>query len=324
MSEETLVEASGLTRTYTVRTRSGRRQLTALDAVDLRVTAGSTTALVGESGCGKSTTGRLLLALERPTAGSVCFAGTDLATLSRSQLRAARREFQAVFQDPYDSLNGRMRVSSILAEPAQVHKVTPKRDVRELLDLVDLSAEFADRFPHELSGGQRQRVAIARAIALDPRFVVCDEAVSALDVSVQAQVVNVLRELQRDLGLTYLFISHDLALVRYMADRTVVMYLGSVVEEGETEQLFSDARHPYTQLLLAASPRRRPFGGRERRVLELAGEPPSPLDRPTGCVFSTRCPLATDRCRTERPRLRSVAGRQVACHYAETADVTAR
>ncbi|MFY0406765.1 ABC transporter ATP-binding protein [Solicola sp. PLA-1-18] len=325
MSADVLVRATGLTKHYRVRTVDGPRRLTAVDDVDLQVDAGTTTALVGESGCGKSTTGRLLLALERPTAGSVEIDGTDLSTLSGREMRRARRDFQAVFQDPYDSLNGRMSIAQILTEPSRVHRVADgdHRSVADLLELVGLGASFADQYPHELSGGQRQRVAIARAIALEPRFVVCDEAVSALDVSVQAQVVNVLRALQRELGLAYLFISHDLALVRHVADRTAVMYLGRVVERGRTEALFGDARHPYTQLLLAAAPRPRPRERTDRRAVAQAGELPSPLHRPPGCVFSSRCPLATERCTTEVPALREVAGREVACHYAETAQVTA-
>jgi oligopeptide/dipeptide ABC transporter ATP-binding protein len=322
-----LVEALGLTKRYTVRTRTGRRTLTAVDRVDLAVGAGRIVAVVGESGCGKSTTGRLLLALERPSEGSVRVSGQDLGGLSPAALRRMRRDIQPVFQDPYDSLNGRMSVHDILSEPARVHGCEASaRSVAELLDLVNLGPDYALRHPHELSGGQRQRVAIARAIALDPKFVVCDEAVSALDVSVQAQVVNLLGRLQRDLGLAYLFISHDLALVRHLAHETAVMYLGRIVEQGPTSMLFADPRHPYTQLLLAAIPRPR-VGDRAERVAPAVtrmGDLPSPLDRPPGCVFSTRCPLATDLCRTREPELRDVGDRRLAaCHYAETAQVAA-
>ncbi|MDA5147036.1 ATP-binding cassette domain-containing protein [Streptomyces sp. AD681] len=325
-----LVRAEGLTKRYAVRTREGKRTLTAVDRVDLSIGEGRIVAVVGESGCGKSTTGRLLLALERPSEGNVTVSGRDLNALSAKELRLLRRDIQPVFQDPYDSLNGRMTVERILSEPARVHGVIQggpggARTVADLLDLVGLGAAYAERYPHELSGGQRQRVAIARALALDPRFVVCDEAVSALDVSVQAQVVNLLSRLQRDLGLAYLFISHDLALVRYLAHETAVMYLGRVVEQGPTERLFTDPRHPYTQLLLAAVPRPRARHGRARNRVAAAGELPSPLDRPRGCVFSTRCPLATNRCRNEEPELRPVGpdGRTAACHYAETAEVAA-
>jgi oligopeptide/dipeptide ABC transporter ATP-binding protein len=325
--EAPLVEAAGLTKRYSVRSRTGKSTLTAVDQVDLSVDPGGILALVGESGCGKSTTGRLLLGLETPTAGSVTVAGRDLATLRPGQLRALRREMQPVFQDPYDSLNPRMRIRSILAEPARVHRIDPPpgRTVPELLDLVNLSPDYAGRFPHELSGGQRQRIAIARAIALDPRFVVCDEPVSALDVSVQAQVVNLLMRLQRELGLAYLFISHDLALVRYLASETAVMYLGRIVERGPTNAIFADPRHPYTQVLLASVPRPRVDRSRSAKRAVPAGDLPSPLDRPAGCVFSTRCVLATDRCRTEIPQLRAVGDpvRLAACHYAETAKVAA-
>jgi oligopeptide/dipeptide ABC transporter ATP-binding protein len=325
MSPELLVRARGLTKHYRVTSRGVRRRLTAVADVDLDVAPGEIRALVGESGCGKSTTGRLLLGLEPPSAGEVTVAGHDVASLSGKQLRALRREIQTVSQDPYDALNPRMSVRSILREPARVHglEAGEHRSVPELLDLVNLSPDYADRFPHELSGGQRQRVAIARAVALDPRFVVCDEPVSALDVSVQAQVVNLLRRLQSELGLSYLFISHDLALVRYLAHSTTVMYLGRVVEQGPTEALFANPRHPYTQLLLAAVPRTR--REHDARPVRRLGELPSPLDAPSGCVFATRCPLADDRCRTTRPELRPVGadGQLAACHYAESADVTA-
>jgi oligopeptide/dipeptide ABC transporter ATP-binding protein len=327
MSDDTqLVEARELTKRYSVRSRTGKATLTAVDQVNLSVAAGGILALVGESGCGKSTTGRLLLGLERPTEGTVTVDGHDLAALPARDLRALRREMQPVFQDPYDSLNPRMRIATILSEPARVHHLDPPpgRTVPELLDLVNLSPDYADRFPHELSGGQRQRIAIARAIALDPRFIVCDEPVSALDVSVQAQVVNLLMRLQRELGLAYLFISHDLALVRYLGQETAVMYLGRIVERGPTSALFANPRHPYTQVLLASVPRLRSARSRTARPVP-SGDPPSPLDRPSGCVFSSRCQLATDRCRTEVPVLRPVGDpvRLAACHYAETAQVAA-
>jgi oligopeptide/dipeptide ABC transporter ATP-binding protein len=323
---EPLVKASGLTKRYAVRTRSGRRTLTAVDNIDLTVDAGRIVAVVGESGCGKSTTGRLLLALERPSEGTVTVEGKDVNELPKKELRRLRRDIQPVFQDPYDSLNGRMTISQILSEPAQVHSIAPggSRSVADLLELVGLGSGYAERYPHELSGGQRQRVAIARALALDPKFIVCDEAVSALDVSVQAQVINLLSRLQGELGLAYLFISHDLALVRYLAHETAVMYLGRVVEQGPTEALFADPRHPYTQLLLAAVPRPR-VRGHDSRAAVAMGDLPSPLERPKGCVFSTRCPLATELCRTEEPALRPVKDgtRTAACHYAETAEAVA-
>ncbi|MBB4683920.1 ABC transporter ATP-binding protein [Amycolatopsis jiangsuensis] len=302
----TLVSAAELVKHYGA--------TAAVDGVSLRIDRGTTLALVGESGCGKSTTGRLLLALERPDSGRVEVAGHDVHALSRRSLRELRRTMQPVFQDPYDSLNGRMTVAQIVAEPLRVHRFSGDLEarVRELLDAVTLDPALASRYPHELSGGQRQRVAIARAIALDPEFLVCDEPVSALDVSVQAQVVNLLRRLQSERGITYLFISHDLALVRHLAHRVAVMYLGRIVEEADTEALFSDPRHPYTQLLLASAPR--PRVRETPAVVESTNTGP----RGTGCAFAPRCPRATDRCRIEDPALRDLTDRRVACHYAET------
>jgi len=324
MTGQDLVVAEGLVKRYDVR---GRGTLTAVDGVDLRIEKGTTLALVGESGCGKSTTGRLLLALERLSAGRVTIGGESIHDLGKRELRTLRRKMQPVFQDPYDSINGRLTVERIIAEPLRVHRFDGDLagKVGELLDAVNLAPALARRFPHELSGGQRQRVAIARAIALDPEFVVCDEPVSALDVSVQAQVVNLLRGLQSERGLTYLFISHDLALVRYLAQRTAVMYLGRIVEEGPTERVFADPRHPYTQLLLAAAPRPRVREhDKVAATVRSIGELPSPLSRPSGCAFSSRCPLATDRCHEETPVLRVLDdGRSAACHYAETAEVGA-
>lgn len=309
------VVAEGLVKHY--RVRGGR--VAAVAGVGLRIERGTTLALVGESGCGKSTTGRLLLALERPDQGRVEVAGKSVYAMRGSELRKLRRMMQPVFQDPYDSLNGRMTVGQIIAEPLRVHRFAgdTRARVRELLEAVTLSPRVAQRYPHELSGGQRQRVAIARAIATDPGFVVCDEPVSALDVSVQAQVVNLLRHLQDERGITYLFISHDLALVRHLAHRVAVMYLGRIVEEGTTEELFSDARHPYTRLLLAAAPRPRV---RDQRVrLQPVGEASGALAERTGCAFAPRCLLATDRCRAEAPVLRGLSGgHAVACHYAES------
>ena len=315
-----LLVAEGLVKRYPLR---GRGTLTAVDRVGLRIARGTTLALVGESGCGKSTTGRLLLALESPDEGRVSVVGEQVHDLGRRELRALRRRMQPVFQDPYDSINGRMTVEQIIAEPLRVHRVAGdlRAKVRELLQTVTLAPELAGRYPHELSGGQRQRVAIARAIALDPEFLVCDEPVSALDVSVQAQIVNLLRHLQDERGLTYLFISHDLALVRHLAHRVAVMYLGRIVEEGPAEELFADPRHPYTQLLLAAAPR--------ARVREESGPAPEPveaaepievLDGHAGCAFANRCPLATERCLEEEPELRQIPGstKRAACHYAET------
>jgi oligopeptide/dipeptide ABC transporter ATP-binding protein len=315
-----LVVADGLVKRYPVRGGT----VAAVDGVSLHVARGTTLALVGESGCGKSTTGRLLLALERPDEGSVEVGGRAVHSIGKRELRELRRTMQPVFQDPYDSLNGRMTVGRIIAEPLRVHRfrgdLTAR--VRELLEAVTLAPELAGRYPHELSGGQRQRVAIARAIALDPEFLVCDEPVSALDVSVQAQVVNLLRRLQDERGITFLFISHDLALVRHLAHRVAVMYLGRIVEEGATEELFADPRHPYTQLLLAAAPRPRVRDHTGDDPVARVGEATSALTRSAGCAFAPRCPFATDRCRTEDPALRTLAGtRTAACHYAETARI---
>ena len=329
MNKPALVEAKGLTKRFAVRTPTGKRTLTAVDNVDVRVDKGEIIALVGESGCGKSTTGRMLLALERPDEGRVEIEGKDLFKLSGRELREIRRDIQPVSQDPYDSLNGRKNISRLLSEPARAHGIDPPpgRSVPELLELVGLSPDYAQRFPHELSGGQRQRISIARAIALDPKFLVLDEPVSALDVSVQAQIVNLLSRLRRELALAYVFISHDLALVRYLADETAVMYLGRIVERGRTVDLFENPRHPYSQLLLASVPRPRIMDRSTRlrrdEITVSLGDVPSPLDRPSGCVFSSRCPLATELCRREAPALRKGEGfsQSVACHYAETADI---
>jgi oligopeptide/dipeptide ABC transporter ATP-binding protein len=317
-----LVVAENLVKRYAV--RSGT--VAAVDGVGLRIERGTTLALVGESGCGKSTTGRLLLALERPDEGAVEVAGQAVHSIGKRALRELRRTMQPVFQDPYDSINGRLTVAQIVAEPLRVHRYPGDVDarVKELLEAVSLSVSLASRYPHELSGGQRQRVAIARAIALDPEFLVCDEPVSALDVSVQAQVVNLLRRLQAERGITYLFISHDLAVVRHLEHRVAVMYLGRIVEEGDSEELFSNPRHPYTQLLLAAVPRPRLREHGRKDPVRQIGEASGALSERIGCAFASRCPLATDRCRTEDPALRQLADNHAAaCHYAETARIDA-
>jgi oligopeptide/dipeptide ABC transporter ATP-binding protein len=313
-----LVSAEGLSKHYMLR---GRGSLRAVEDVNLRIEPGETFALVGETGSGKSTTGRLLLGLERPSSGRVVFEGRDLATLGREELRSLRREMQPVSQDPYSALNPRMRVRQILAEPFVVHNVarSGQLDARleELISLVQLPAAALDRYPHEFSGGQRQRIVIARAIALRPRFVVCDEPVSALDVSVQAQIINLLRRLQRELGLTYLFISHDLAVVHLVSDRIGVMYLGRLVEVASRRQLFDQPEHPYTQALLAAAPVADPRSARRRPGVRPRGEATNVIDQLIGCPFAPRCPLAEDRCRQVTPELRELAtGHLVACHLA--------
>jgi oligopeptide transport system ATP-binding protein len=315
-----LIEARGLSKHFTSRRAFGAGPVVkAVDGVSLAIHAGETFALVGESGCGKSTTGRLLLRLVEPTSGDVLHKGESLAGLAPAALRLKRREMQIIFQDPFGSLNPRMTVGHIVAEPLVIHGVgdgpSRRRRVDELLLLVGLSPEHARRHPHEFSGGQRQRIGIARALALEPGFIVCDEPVSALDVSIQAQIITLMQDLQRRLNLTYLFISHNLGVVRQIADRVAVMYLGKIVELADAAALFAGPRHPYTQALLSAVPH--PDPDRKPERLPLKGDPPSPFDPPAGCRFHTRCPLAAKRCAEEEPALRTTADdHAVACHFA--------
>ena len=324
-----LVEVTDLRKYFPVRGGLFRRvvaQVKAVDGVSLQVRSGQTLGLVGESGCGKSTLGRTILRLQEPTSGSIRFSGEELTGLTRQQLLPWRRRMQAVFQDPYGSLSPRRTVAQTVCEPLDVHGVGTamerKARVAELLDVVGLSAQAADRYPHEFSGGQRQRVGIARALALNPQFIVADEPVSALDVSVQSQVLNLIARLQRELGIAFLFISHDLAVIAHVSDHIGVMYLGKLVELAPAGELFRNPRHPYTEALLSAVPQvGAPGSNQARRRIVLSGDVPSPRNPPAGCPFHPRCPKVMDVCRTVVPPLEPPAGdpsRTVACHLKGT------
>jgi peptide/nickel transport system ATP-binding protein/oligopeptide transport system ATP-binding protein len=320
-----LLEVENLARRFVARRSMFGRptaHVNAVDGVSFAVEAGKTLALVGESGCGKSTVSRLVLRLIEPDAGSICFEGRDLLKMDAGQLRGFRREAQIIFQDPYASLNPRMTVNQILSEPLALHDLMPKAQrrarVEELLKLVGLEPRHARRYPHEFSGGQRQRIAIARALAVEPKLIICDEPVSALDVSIRSQILNLLRDLQDRLGLAYIFVSHDLAVVKHIADHVAVMNFGRIVETADAQMLFASPRHPYSRALLSAIPVPNPRAKRSRFLLQ--GEMPSALDPPAGCHFHARCPYAIERCRSERPRLASGPdGHATACH--RTADL---
>ncbi|WP_226575793.1 ABC transporter ATP-binding protein [Acuticoccus sediminis] len=316
-----LLDVNGLTKHFPVRRGVLRRTVgtvRAVEDVSLAIAPGTTLALVGESGCGKSTLGRMILRLLEPTSGTVSLDGRDVTALSGAALRAVRRDMQIIFQDPFGSLNPRMTVRETVREPLVLHSVAEgaaaDAAVDEILALVGLQPFHAGRYPHEFSGGQRQRIGIARALATRPRLVVCDEAVSALDVSVQAQIINLLKDLQERFGIAYVFISHDLAVVRQIAERVAVMYLGRIVEEGPVDALFAAPRHPYTRSLIEAAPRPDPAVAAHA---PLKGDMPSAMAPPGGCAFHTRCPIAHLRCRDERPVMRPLGGTMVACHYAE-------
>jgi len=321
----TLLRVENLTKHFPV-TRGiiFQKQVGAVQAVDdisFEIKKGETFGLVGESGCGKSTTGRAILQLHKPTAGKVYFEDTELTTASPAVLRKMRRNMQIIFQDPYASLNPRMTVGSIIAEPLEIHNIGTSKErqerVQELLKLVGLNPYFVNRYPHEFSGGQRQRIGVARALALQPEFIVCDEPISALDVSIQAQVVNLLEELQDEFGLTYLFIAHDLSMVRHISDRVAVMYLGKVVELATRNELYEDPLHPYAKALLSAVPIPDPVMEEKRRRIILEGDVPSPINPPSGCRFHPRCPIAEDVCKQAVPEWREAKpGHWVACHLA--------
>uniref|UniRef100_A0AAU2V6B0 ATP-binding cassette domain-containing protein n=1 Tax=Streptomyces sp. NBC_00003 TaxID=2903608 RepID=A0AAU2V6B0_9ACTN len=301
--------------------RSRSAPVRAVDGVTFDVAAGETLGLVGESGCGKSTTGRMIVRLLEPTSGTIAYEGRDISRLNRRELRPVRKDLQMVFQDPHSSLNPRQTVARIISDPLLAHgssESAARARAVELMDLVGLIPEHMDRYPHEFSGGQAQRIGIARALALDPKLVVADEPVSALDVSVQAQIVNLMERLQKELGLAYLFIAHDLSVVKRVCDRVAVMYLGRVVEIGAKERVYAAPAHPYTQALLSAVPLPDPAAERARERITLLGDPPSPASPPPGCAFHPRCARAAEVCRMEAPVLRGVAageGREVACHF---------
>ncbi len=320
-SSEPLLRVRGLTKHFPVRGGIFMRttgQVHAVDDVSFDLDVGETLGLVGESGCGKSTVGKTLLRLHEPTAGAVLFEGRDIATIGRAELRRLRRDIQIILQDPFESLNQRHTVGKILEEPFVIHRLGTAQERRrwaaELLERVGLSPAAATRFPHEFSGGQRQRIGIARAIALKPKLIVCDEAVSALDVSIQSQIINLLLDLQREMHLALIFIAHDLAVVKHVSDRIAVMYLGQVVETATAHDIYVSPRHPYTQALISAIPVPDPTAVRDRIVL--VGDVPSPIDPPSGCRFHTRCRYARDDCRQRKPELDALRdGASVACHY---------
>jgi oligopeptide/dipeptide ABC transporter ATP-binding protein len=331
-SDTPLLEVTDLIKHFPVKSSGVIRrtigQVQAVDGVSFSINKSSSLGLVGESGCGKTTTGRVITRLYDPTSGSMKFEGHELATLSRKEMMPYRREMQLIFQDPYSSLNPRHTVGTIVGAPMVIHKTMPKNKilprVQELLETVGLNPEHYNRYPSEFSGGQRQRIGIARSLALNPKLIVADEPVSALDVSIQAQVVNLLQDLQKEMGIAFLFIAHDLAIVRHFCPEIAVMYLGKIIEKGDRNAIYLTPHHPYTQALLSAAPdvKQAAIGGRRERI-RLEGDVPSPINPPSGCRFRTRCWKAQDICKEEEPPLLQIGGREVACHFAEPLQVVA-